>query len=138
MSEYRKPLPDVQAVDFAPYWRGCREGKLMVLGCRSCGTRRWPPRPMCPECNSLEFDWVEVRGRGRIFSWTTVGRAMLPGFENDVPYAVVIVELEESPGIRFIGNVLDARPEDLRIDMPMEVVFETVAEGITMPFWRPA
>lgn len=137
MSEYRKPLPDVEAPDFAPFWQGCREGKLQVLACRHCGARRWPPRPMCPSCHALESDWVAVQGRGRLYSWTVVGRAMLPGFEDDVPYPVVVVELEDAPGVRFLGNVVDARPEDLRIDMPMQAVFREVSPGITLPYWRP-
>jgi len=61
-----------------------------------------------------------------------------PGFEGRIPYAVLVVELEEQKGLFTIGNLFDAEPDDLEIGMPLEVTWEDVSEEVTLPQWRPA
>lgn len=129
-----RPLPDPEYPDLEPYWRAAAEGRLVAQACGACGRLRWPPRPACAGCGSLANAWHEVSGRGRVYSWTVIGRAMLPGFEDRVPYAVVIVEAEDDPRIRFVGNLLG--PSDrLAIGAGVEVDFETVG-GVALPQWR--
>jgi hypothetical protein len=80
----------------------------------------------------MNAEWVRVSGKGKVFSWTVTARAFYPGFE--VPYAVVIIELDE--GVRMVSNVVDCKPEDLYIGMPVEVVFEDVTKEITLPKFK--
>jgi hypothetical protein len=63
---------------------------------------------------------------------------VLPAFADRVPYAVVLVELEEDPTLRLVGNVLDAEPHEVEIGSPVEVAFEELSEEITLPQWRLA
>lgn len=60
-----------------------------------------------------------------------------PGFEEDSPYAIAIVELEEGP--RMMSNIVGIKntPENLILDMPLRIIFEDVAPGITIPKWCP-
>jgi uncharacterized OB-fold protein len=105
MSQAGRPLPDPEYPDFAPFWQGTARGELRVPACVRCGRRQWPPRMACPACGGLDFAWSSIGDRGRLYSWTTIGRAMLPGFESEVPYTVVIVAAEADPRIRFVGRL---------------------------------
>jgi len=139
-TNYEKPLPQIRP-DTAPFWEGCKRHELLIQRCSDCGTFRHPPRPMCPECNSLNSEWVKVT-KGTVYSYTVVhDRPMpvlyLPGFANDRPLAIVLVELPEAGNIRMVSNIVDCRPEDLKIGMPVEVIFDDVTEEITLPKFKP-
>lgn len=132
MTEYKKPLP-LPTQDTREYWEGCRRHELLIQRCRECGVFRFYPRPMCPDCNSLECEWVKAGGKGRVYSWTVAVRQFHPAFE--VPYVIAIVELEE--GVRMTTNVINCKPEELYVGMPVEVVFEDVTEETTIPKFVP-
>jgi len=139
-TNYEKPLPQIRP-DTAPFWEGCKRHELLIQRCSDCGTFRHPPRPMCPECNSLNSEWVKVT-KGTVYSYTVVhDRPMpvlyLPGFANDRPLAIVLVELPEAGNIRMVSNIVDCRSEDLKIGTPVEVVFDDVTEEITLPKFKP-
>src|SRR5688572_7615518 len=106
------------------FWAGVKEGKLLIQRCADCGQLRQPVRPMCPHCNSLEWEMVPSSGRGTVYS-CIIPRHLVPEGQEK---AVVLVELEE--GIRFVGNVLDADPRSVHIGMPVEVCFEDRDGGI--------
>ena len=132
MVEYTKPLPEITP-EAKGFWEGCKRHELVIQRCKSCGRLRHYPRPMCPNCHSLNVEWAKVSGRGRVYSFTVVHHPVHPAF-LDVPYAVVIVELEE--GVRMVGDVVDAKPEEIYIGMPVEVVFDDVTEEVTLPRFR--
>lgn len=127
------PLPRPTPLS-RPHWDGCREGRLRVQRCRSCGTHVFIPRPVCTGCLSEDLEWVESSGRGTLYSHTTVHRPQRPEFE--VPYTVVIVELEE--GWHMLSNLIDVAPDDIAIGMPLEVCFQEMTEEITLPVFRAA
>lgn len=60
---------------------------------------------------------------------------MSPAFVSEIPYAVVVVETDE--GVRVVANLRGAGPEVLRLDLPVEVAFETVDDELTLPMFRP-
>jgi uncharacterized OB-fold protein len=70
-----------------------------------------------------------------VFSWTVVHRALHPGFSEDLPYAAVIIELDE--GVRMVSHVVGLAPDALQLDLPVEVVFEDVTPEVTLPKFRP-
>lgn len=133
MSQYDKPLPQItpQAREL---WEGCRKHKLLIQRCLACGTLRHYPRIMCPNCSSWDTEWVEVSGKGKIYSWTVAHQAFHPAFIDEVPYASVIVELDE--GVRLVTNIVDAKPGELYIGMPVEVVFQDATSEITLPKFK--
>lgn len=71
---------------------------------------------------------------GELYSWTTIGRAFLAGFESDVPYTVGIVELS-GLGVRMLGRIVDCNPGDLRLQLPMKAVFSVASPNITLCHW---
>jgi len=121
---------------YAPYREACREHRLVVQACGNCGRRRWPPRPLCAACGSLDIAWVELPPEAKLYSWTVVHRAADPRFVERVPYVVGVVELACDPSIRFLGGIVDTDPEDLRVGLPMVATFSETADDCVLPYWR--
>jgi len=134
MFQIEKPLPAVTE-DGAPYWAACREQRLAVQRCTACKHLRFPPSVLCPRCLAFEHEWTTLSGRGTIYSFIVVHRPQHPAFFEDVPYNVAIVERAEGP--RLHTDVVECANEDLRIGMPVEVVFEKRDDEITLPKFRP-
>jgi uncharacterized OB-fold protein len=132
---YLKPLPRPDKLT-APFWEGCKQGELRLQRCANCGAYRLPPRPICAQCLSHESEWVASGGRGRVWSWTIIHPPVLPAFQDDVPYSVVVVELDE--GVRLVSNLVDVPAAEIRADLPVQVVFEPVTEDVTLPKFKRA
>jgi len=129
------PLPDDAS---EAYWKACREGSLRMQRCAECGRLRFPPRPMCPGCQSFECRWDAMSGRGRLYSWVVCHPPLLPAFQSRAPLVVVLVELEEGPELRIVGNLFDCPISEIEIGMPVEVCFEQLTPELSLPQWRPA
>ena len=145
MSEPAFLLPRTDE-DSAPFWEWCAAGELRVQTCVSCGRRRMPPRPMCPWCRSREATWEPTSGRGRVWSFVVAHPPLLPAYAAEAPYNVIVVELEEDPSIRFVGNLVaspdgplgEIDPTTITIGEPVVVCFAPETDGIAMPRWsRP-
>ena len=133
MPEISKPVPAITP-DLREFFEGARAGRLMVQKCDSCGRLRFPAHDLCSSCNSTASRWVPVSGRGEVFSFNIMHQVYHPGFAGEVPYAVVVVELEE--GCKFISNLLGVKPHDIRCGMPVEVVFEKLSDEVSIPKFR--
>ena len=117
-----------------PFWEATREGKLRLPRCNACGFVIYYPRSRCPECRSDDLSWVDMSGRGEVYSYTitqrTIGR-----FRKSVPFVVAYVELEEGP--RMLTNLVDCDPERVGVGTRVEVVFEPTEEGTAIPRFTP-
>jgi uncharacterized OB-fold protein len=117
-----------------PFFDAARENKLLIQKCSDCGKHQFYPRKVCVHCGSLGVEWAQATGRGIVHTFTVIHRGM-PGWREEGPYVAAIVELEE--GARMTTNVVECSPADVKIDMPVEVVF--VDEGqYVLPRFRPA
>ena len=83
----------------------------------------------------MNAEWSSVSGRGRVYTWTIFHQLYHPGFQNDVPYNVAVIKLDEGP--QLVSNVVGCRNEDIKLDMPVEVVFDDVTDEVTLPKFRP-
>jgi uncharacterized OB-fold protein len=90
---------------------------------------------MCGSCQSLQWEWGSTRGKGKIYCWTTVHQPLDPAFADSVPYAAVIVELDEGP--RLATWVTGISPEQLEVGMAVEVWFDEITENVTLPKFKP-
>jgi uncharacterized OB-fold protein len=133
--EAAKPLPIVSDYN-RPFWEGARRHEFRLQRCNSCHKLWAPNGPVCPHCFSEDYTWDKTDGRGKVASWVVFHKVYHPGFANDVPYNVAFIELTEGP--RVIANVVGVKNEDLRIGMPVEVVFEDVNDEISIPKFRKA
>lgn len=131
----RKPLPQPDA-DTAALWAGLRQGSLLLQHCLDCGHVQVYQQGLCRECLSGRLEHRAASGRGRVHSYSVVHRAPGPAFRDDVPYAVLLVELEEGP--RMISSLVEGDPAAVTFDMAVELVCERVNDEVTLPRFRPA
>ena len=132
---YTKPLPALDGLS-GEFYAWCKQRELRFQRCGDCSAWRHVPREICAGCGSWDWEWTRSSGRGSVFTWTVVARALHPAFRDDVPLAPTVIELEE--GVRLLSQVVDCPPEELEIGMPVEVVFDAVTEDVTLPKFRRA
>ncbi|MCZ7524913.1 MAG: Zn-ribbon domain-containing OB-fold protein [Acidimicrobiia bacterium] len=120
----------------AEFYAHCARGELRFQRCDGCGRWRHPPRVLCATCGSDRYTWVRSSGRGRVHTWTVTHRAANPAFAGEVPYAVLVVEMEEGP--RLVGNLRGLDPGELALDLPVVVELEPLSERIALTHFRPA
>ena len=134
MSDYKKPLPQIQPFTQA-YWEGTRNNKLLVQTCKDCDARIFFPRRQCPECWSTNLGWSEASGKGEIYAFSVTYEGVESVFADDLPIVLAWVDLPE--GIRMQSNIIDCDPEAIEIGQEVEVVFRKVTDEITLPYFRP-
>ena len=134
-------MPDIEWEPLRSYFEALARHELAFPQCDACGRFQWYPRAMCQDCMGRDFSWTVVPARGRVYSHTVVKRIWLA--EAKVPYSVVLVRMDEAPGVTLICNLADENQRDkLAIDVP--VTFEFLEVGaekktdrrIVMPFAR--
>ncbi len=116
------------------FWDGLAEGKLLVQRCSECEALRHPPRPMCPRCNSLQWEAIPASGRGRVHSFVQPRHPVWPWFEDG--YIVALIELDE--GLRVVSNLREVDPAAVTIGMAVEVFMERFDNGVWLHQFRPA
>lgn len=129
-----RPLP-VPDENTAAFWTAGKAGKLVLQRCQSCDRLQFYPRAMCATCLSDSLEWIEASGKGQLYSHTTVHRALMPGFEDAVPYVVALVELDE--GVRLLCQLVNCEPEEAFVGMRVAVVFEQISDQIVIPNVQP-
>jgi uncharacterized OB-fold protein len=120
------------------FWDGVVQHKLMILQCQTCGHYIHYPRPVCEACLSEDLAPKEVSGRGTLYSHTVTVQAFHPYWIDKIPYVLATVELVEQADLKMPTNIIECREDQLKVGMAMEVVFEEVAPGLTLPLFRPA
>lgn len=141
--KYQKPLPRFHSRYAKDFYNGCKNRELLIQRCKTCEKFRFPPQPMCPECNSMEHEWAPVSGEGTVFTFTVI-----PGYEpravpmatwpmDEYPINVAIIKLPDAGGVHIASNIVNCAPEDIKVGMLVSVVFEDVTEEITLPKFQP-
>lgn len=134
MSDLEKPLPRVTP-DTRPFWESLKRHAAELPFCASCGEPHYPAGPVCPLCFADDLEWRRISGRGVVSSWVVVHKEWFAAFRDDLPYNVVQVEFEEGP--RITANLVDVANDELRVGMPVELVYDDVSPDMTMPRFRP-
>ncbi len=134
MSDYKKPLPQIQPFTEA-FWEGTRNEKLLIQICNACDSRIFFPRRQCPECWSEDLGWIEASGKAEIYAFSVTYEGVEAAFREDLPIVLAWVDLPE--GIRMQTNIIDCDPETVEIGQQVEVVFKKVTDEITLPYFRP-
>jgi uncharacterized OB-fold protein len=114
-----------------PFFDAAAEGRLVIKRCTACPRYLAPAAEACDACHSPSLDWFDASGRGTLYSFVIQHQVLHPGFTGEVPYNVIVVELEEGP--RLNGNYAGDN-SDLRVEMPLRVVFERVGD-VSVPKW---
>ncbi len=129
-----KPLP-VPCAEDAEFWARAKQHELVLPRCRACSHVWFPPYEWCQRCLSREREWIAVSGRGEVFGVTVIEQPYLAAFVDDLPYNVVIVQLEDGP--MLYSNMVGVPNDEITIGMAVEVVFDDVSDEISLPRFRP-
>jgi uncharacterized OB-fold protein len=121
-----------------PFWDAARNGVLALQRCQVCGHFQHPPYATCVRCIATELAFEPVSGRGAIHAYTIMYHAGDRRFASAIPYASIVVELDDAPGAFLVSNLLDAPYTEARVGRRVEVVFEPLNEAITLPQFRLA
>ena len=128
-----RPLPQPTLASRA-FWEAGADGRLRIQRCGDCGAYTHPPLPRCRACRSGAVALAEVSGRGVVAGFTVNHQQWLPGFPP--PYTIAIVALEEDDGARLTSNIVNCAPADIRIGLPVRVVFEK-CDDVYLPLFEP-
>jgi len=115
------------------FYKFLQQSKLMAGKCLKCGKIHLPPRPLCDNCYSTEFQWVEISGKGKLLTYSVIHVAP-PQFQSLTPYIVGIIELEG--GFKIPGMIQNLKQEQLKIGMPLTVDFGTCSTSQQWPQWN--
>jgi uncharacterized protein len=137
-------IPDIQVYPPLPkpdaltqfFWDGCREHRLLIQRCTNCGHYIHLPRLVCRFCLSTSLQPEQVSGRGVVDTFTIPLQPFDRYFANRVPYTLAVIELAEEKHLKMVSNVVELDPDDVRVGMPVEVVFSEVAPGVTLPLFK--
>ncbi|MFJ7647147.1 Zn-ribbon domain-containing OB-fold protein [Lysinibacillus sp. NPDC097279] len=136
---YQKPIP-LKTQDNQPYWDAADRHELVLQKCETCNAYNHPPGPACSKCGATELSW-ESQGSditGTIYSYVVSYRPFLPGFQDDLPTIIVVVQLDKLNEVKIIGNVLACPPEEIKIGMPVKMTWQDITEDRALPQWIQA
>lgn len=131
------PQPALEPVSL-PFWEACNDHRLLVQRCTECGAHRSPPKPMCGHCGCFEWGWSESSGRGRVFTYTIVHHSPHPVSQECLPYNIAVIELEDCDRVLLTSNVVNCPDDALRVDLPVELVWEDRRDGQSLYRFQPS
>ena len=135
MAESPKPIPEPDPVS-QPFWDGAKEGRLMLPRCSDCNRVHWYPRVICPHCHSMNIEWFEASGEGRIYTFAVQQRAF-GGWAEETPFVTAYIDLNEGDRmVTVLRGVDPEKPELIEIGAKVRVEFEPASEDVHIPFWR--
>ena len=138
----RRPPPELFKLSAnswtQPFWDATARHELVAARCGACGRFRIPPTPFCPACQSQAVEWPRLNGRGTVYSYTVVERAIFPGMEAHLPYVPAVIDLEGAAGSRLISNVVDVDIREIHVGMAVSLVWDDHASGVALPRFVPA
>ena len=119
-----------------PYWEACNEERLSMQRCEACSRLRWHPSPRCGDCGSADYAWDTLTGLGKINTWTVVTHPVHPAAIEKVPYVVVVVDLDDQPGLLMVSNLVDCDPNNIRFEQRVQVAYIAHPSGQKIPVFR--
>ena len=129
------PLPKLDE-HTRPFWEACIQHRLLVQCCAGCRTHRSPPKPLCGSCGSFDYEWTESAGRGSVFTYTIVHHTPHPVAAQRLPYNIAVIELDDCDRALLTSNVVACAEADLRVGLPVEVVWEDRSDGQSLYRFR--
>ena len=137
LAQLQKPIREPTA-DIQPFWDGVKRGVLILPRCNSCGRLHNCPRPYCANCSSRDLTWVRCSGKGRVHSYLIEHGQHGLGVGLRINPAEIIAVVEIDGGMRILGGLTGTTLDSVRLDMPVEIVFEDMDDGPTMFKFKPA
>lgn len=133
---YEKPIP-LKTLDNAPYWDAADRHELALQHCEECNKYFNPAGPSCPSCGSQKVKWHTIGNEivGTVLSYIISYRAFLPGFQQDCPLVIAVVQLEKIPEVSIIANIIDYDPQKVTVGMPVRMTWVDITADRALPQW---
>ena len=129
-----KPLPTVLPLE-RPFWAHARAHRLALQRCDHCAVFRYPASPVCAECDSDQSSWTETVGLGTVLSWVVVHKSYFASFNDDVPYNVALIKVDEGPVL--CANIVGIDNDLISAGLRVKVVFDDVNQEFSIPRFAP-
>ena len=136
-SKVTRPIP-VPNEWTRPFWDSAKLNVLAMQRCQGCRHFQHPPYATCVQCMSVDLKFEPVKGGGTIYAYTIMYHTGDKRFASAVPYASIVVEMDEAPGALMAGNLLEAEYTEAKVGRRVEVIFEKLNDDITLPQFRLA
>jgi uncharacterized protein len=134
ITKYLKPLPVIDDKS-KPFWAAAKNHLIKLPQCKKCNYIRVQFENFCPFCGFELFEWRTLSGNGTIWSHCIFHRSYFPEFQDDLPYIVIMVKLDEGP--KLISNLVNQGQAKLKIGLRVKVFFEDVTDDITLIKFTP-
>jgi uncharacterized OB-fold protein len=99
--------------------------RLEASKCKSCGNVSFPPRLVCPECKSREFETIKLNDEGKILTYTII-RVASDTFSKITPFAVAVIEVND--GARLMAQIADSSLDKVAIGKKVKIVFRKIQD----------
>jgi uncharacterized OB-fold protein len=132
VNPYGKPVPVPDPVS-EPFWRALHGGRFLLQRCGTCERRQFYPRAACSHCGAMDLEWAPATGRGEVYSYTVIHRSGVPGWSDEVPYVVAIVELDEGP--RMQSNIVGCEPSEVTVGARVRLSPTPVTDSVSLPLF---
>ena len=134
-----RPIPaPMVSIETKPFWDAARRNVLELQRCQACRKFQHPPYATCVNCVSTDLKFEPVGGLGTIYAYTIMYHTGDKRFASAVPYASIIVELDEAPGALMAGNLLGVPYTEAKVGRRVEVIFEKLNDDFTLPQFKLA
>ncbi len=120
-----------------PHFDAANEGRLEMQNCSACNRLQNPPMPTCSQCKSADNqEWKVMSGKGKIYNYGVVYDCPVRLLQEDQPFNLVVITLDEDPGIQMYSHLPGTPVDDVPVGASVEVIFEETANGQKVPEWR--
>ncbi len=120
-----------------PFWAAANEERLVIQNCKVCDRLQHPPAARCQQCGTeTDLEWKQLSGRGTIYNYGVVHDCPIRLLQDDQPFNVAVVMLDEDPGIQMYAHLPGTPVDEVPVRAAVEVVFEETANGQKVPEWR--
>ena len=122
-----------------PFWEAASRSQLVIQKCGPCDRFQHPPEASCSLCGTDGgLFWEEVSGRGVIYNYGVVHDCPVRLLQDDQPFNVAVVMLEEDPGIQMYSHLPGTASDEVPVGAKVRVIFEETANGQLVPEWKIA
>lgn len=130
------PVPIIDE-DTREFWEACRQHRLVVQQCDTCGNFRFAPAPICFSCHSSTFSWIESEAIGEVYTWIITHRPVHPATRDAVPYNSAVIKLLDCGGALITSNLIDIDDKDIEAGMKVSLVWDDISNDFSLPRFRP-
>ena len=99
--------------------------RLEASKCKSCGNVSFPPRLICPECKSREFETIKLSEKAEILTYTII-RVASDAFSKITPFAIAVIAVDS--GARLMTQIADSPIDKVKIGEKVKLVFRKIQD----------